>query len=286
MSRSKLTCPPGHSRAKCENARVIDRSHVPDATPDDAWEELQKAIKARDMDDVKDAIEKYSKASPEMTFVQLQEGILDSGLDLYLIAKERPLLPSYTNMDLQGNLNKKYAISYRFSDKPERPREADGWPADREELLSRLHDAGIVAEQSVPHCSNCNEMGHIRKHCKQEVAEVADRPTIKCYNCDETGHRMRDCRFIPRTRCIASPVNSNSCSHRSPAPFDEGRLPQLRVSATGLCHILSTNVHSSKPGHKASDCEGPRSAANIDCRKCGESKCFTHRQLLKALNVG
>lgn len=161
------------------------------------------------MDDVKDAIEKYSKASPEMTFVQLQEGILDSGLDLYLIAKERPLLPSYTTMDLQGNLNKKYAISYRFSDKPERPREADGWPADREELLSRLHDSGIVVEQSVPHCSNCNEMGHIRKHCKQEVAEVADRPTIKCYNCDETGHRMRDCTFIRRTRCTVSPGNTD-----------------------------------------------------------------------------
>lgn len=116
------------------------------------------------MDDVKAAVEKYSKACPEMTYLQLQEGILDSGLSLFLIAKERPLLPTYTNMDLQGNLNKKYSISYRFSDKPQRPIEAEGWPETREDLLSRLNDAGIVVDSPVPYCTKCGEMGHVRKH--------------------------------------------------------------------------------------------------------------------------
>ncbi|SPN97758.1 related to hexamer-binding protein HEXBP [Cephalotrichum gorgonifer] len=222
----------GHSRAKCENARAIDRSHVADGTPDEAWDELQAAIKARDLDDVKTAIEKYSKECPEMTYLQIQEGLYDIGLDLYLIATERPLLPTYTNMDLQGNLNKKYTISYRFSDQPERPREKDGWPSTKEEILSRLNDAGMPVEGSAPLCSNCNELGHVRKHCKQEPTEVSDRPTIMCYNCNETGHRVRDC-------------------------------PQPR-STRGACR------NCGKPGHKASDCEEPRSAANVDCRKCGE----------------
>ena len=165
-------------------------------SPDDAWTELVAAIKAVDLDDVKEAIEKYAKACPEMTFQQLQEGLFDSGTDLFLIAKERTLLPTYTNMDLQGNLNKKYSISYRFSDQPQRPNEAEGWPADREEILSRLGDAGIVVEQSVPYCSNCNEMGHVRKHCKEESTREGERPSIMCYNCNETGHRVRDCKFI------------------------------------------------------------------------------------------
>lgn len=195
---SILTNPPGHSRAKCKNPRTIDRSHVADTTPDDAWNELEQAIKERDMDDAKAAIEKYSKACPDMTYVQLQEGIFDQGLNLFLIAKERELLPTYTNMDLQGNLNKKYSISYRFSDQPQRPKEADAWPSTREEILSRLDNAGIVVEQSVPYCTNCQEMGHIRKHCKVEQ-DSNERPTIMCYNCNETGHRVRDCKLDPST---------------------------------------------------------------------------------------
>lgn len=194
-----LTRLPGHSRAKCENARVIDRSTVPDVSPDDAWSELVKAIKAQDIDDVKDALAKYSKACPDMTFVELQDGIYDAGLKFYFIPKERTLLPTYTNMDLQGNLNKKYSISYRFSDKPQRPKEAEGWPNSKDEIMARLHDAGVVVEQSVPYCSKCNEMGHIRKHCRQEDTGESERPTIMCYNCNETGHRVRDCRLIPQT---------------------------------------------------------------------------------------
>lgn len=152
-----------------------------------------KAIKERDLDDVKDAIEKYSKACPEMTYLQLQEGIFDSGLSLYLIAMERALLPTYTNMDLQGNLNKKYSISYRFSDKPQRPKEAEGWPETREEILSRLNDAGAVVENHVPYCSKCSSMGHTKKYCSEESMGESERPVIMCYNCNETGHRIRDC---------------------------------------------------------------------------------------------
>ena len=129
-----------------------------------------------------------------MTYLEFQEALISQHMELYLIALERPLLPSYTNMDLQGNLYKKYTVSFRFSDKPSRPRETEGWPADREELLDRLQDAGEVVETGIPQCSNCKEIGHTKKHCQAEVIENStSRPEIKCINCDCVGHRMRDC---------------------------------------------------------------------------------------------
>jgi hypothetical protein len=41
--------------------------------------------------------------------------------------------------------------------------------------------------------SSMPELGHIKKHCKEERMENTDRPEIKCSNCDEVGHRVRDC---------------------------------------------------------------------------------------------
>lgn len=35
------------------------------------------------------------------------------------------------------------------------------------------------------------------------------------------------------------------------------------------CNMLTVDR---QPGHKASECPEPRSAANVDCRKCGESE--------------
>ncbi|KEZ40727.1 HIV-2 retropepsin [Scedosporium apiospermum] len=226
----------GHGRSKCENARVVDRSHIPDVCPDDAWADLATAIRERDLDDVKEAVAKYCKACPTMTYRDFQEALMEQNMNLFLIAMERPLLPSYTNMDLQGNLYKKYTVSFRFSDQPSRPREKDGWPVDREELLARLQDAGEVVETGIPQCSNCKEMGHTRKHCQAEPVENESRTVIKCYNCDGVGHRVRDC---PEPRGM-----KNACRN------------------------------CGKPGHRSNECEEPRSAENVECRKCNETGHF------------
>jgi hypothetical protein len=96
-------------------------------------------------------------------------------------------------VDLQGNLDKKYSVSWRWSDKAARPKEKDGWPTT-EENLERLQDAGEPVDRGIVKCSNCEQLGHMKAKCPEEPNEV-DRPVVKCYNCDEIGHRVRDCKF-------------------------------------------------------------------------------------------
>lgn len=135
----------------------------------------------------------------------MESAFRSQDVNVYLIAIEKELAVTYTNMDLQGNLDKKFTINWRFSDKPARPREAEVWPATPEENLERLADAGAPVDRGVPKWSvslfhlqwlfadlssgNCNELGHSSKHCPQDKVENADRAVLLCYNCEQTGHR-------------------------------------------------------------------------------------------------
>lgn len=184
----------GHMKRNCGNPRKINRQYVADTTPEAAWDKLKQAVSERDMDDAKEAVQEYVKAvGGSVTYRELQESLIHQNINLWLIANERTLVSVFTNMDLQGNMGKKYTVSYRFSDKPERPREIDGWPKSQEEILARLDDAGDVVDSGIPKCRNCEEMGHTTKTCTQERVERDDKPKLSCYNCMEEGHRMRDC---------------------------------------------------------------------------------------------
>jgi hypothetical protein len=186
-------------RNACENARKMNRDDVADVSPDEAWNKIKQATAERDAEDAKEGIQEYVKAmSGTPTFSEIQQGLMDANINLWMIALERPILGTFTNMDLQGNMDKKYAISYRFSEKPERPREVDAWPKTRDEILSRLQDAGDTVSNGRSRCSNCSEIGHTSKFCTQEKAERTDAPKISCYNCNEGGHRIRDCMLWPR----------------------------------------------------------------------------------------
>ncbi|KAG6314353.1 hypothetical protein E4U22_000108 [Claviceps purpurea] len=135
----------GHLRKTCGNSRLINRDHVADVTPDDALEKIKIAASQRDVDDVKEAVQEYIKSvHGNVNYQELQTMFINEDVNLWLIATERQLVNVFTNMDLQGNTGKKYSISYRFSERPERPREMEGWPKSRSELLDRLHDAGEV----------------------------------------------------------------------------------------------------------------------------------------------
>ncbi|QUC23106.1 uncharacterized protein UV8b_07347 [Ustilaginoidea virens] len=228
----------GHFRNNCENARSVNRDSVADVTPEEALAKIKKAACERDADDAKEGIQEYVKAAGgDVNYHQLQTMFIDEGISLWLIAMERQLVNVFTNMDLQGNTGKKYSISYRFSEKPERPRERETWPSSREEILNRLEDAGDVVDSGLRRCNNCGEVGHLSKACTQEREEKKTQPAITCHNCGADGHRVRDC-------------------------------PEPRVDKFACRNC-------GKSGHRASDCEEPPNLDNMECRKCGEK--IAHR---------
>jgi hypothetical protein len=121
---------------------------------------IKQAVAERDLDDFKEAVDMYVKACPDVTYPQLEEAFRSLGVPIYLIAIEKELNATYTNMDLQGHLGKTYSISWRWSDKPRAPKEMDTWPATPEENLERLADAGQPTDCKMPLCSNCSSLGH------------------------------------------------------------------------------------------------------------------------------
>lgn len=153
---------------------------------------IKQAVKGRDIDDVKEAIQIYVKSSPETTYAELERAFRNQDVPLWLIAIEKPLVSTLTNMDLQGNLGKKHTVTYRFQWNPPRPRDRELWPKDVDENIERLKDAGEVVHGGLPKCHNCEEIGHVAKSCPQEKIEKANAVEIVCYNCNETGHRVRD----------------------------------------------------------------------------------------------
>lgn len=143
---------------------------------------------------MKEAVKKYIKATPDATYIDLEKAFRNQELNLYIIALEKELAPTYTNMDLQGNLDKKYTASWRKSCRHARPKEKDLWPETPEENMERLKDAGEPVDRGIPKCSNCDQLGHISKSCPEDKQENTDRAMVKCFNCDEVGHRVRDCK--------------------------------------------------------------------------------------------
>lgn len=151
---------------------------------------------------------------------------------------EKEVLDTYTIMDLQGNLDKKFCVSYRFSDKPRRPKEKEGWPASLEENMERLKNAGEPVDRGIPKCANCGVVGHMLKSCPEEKVEPTDKVSVKCFNCDEIGHRVRDC---PNPR---------------PDRF--------------ACR------NCGKSGHSSKECPEPQvDRPDMECRKCGESEYYS-----------
>jgi len=185
----------GHYARDCKAPRKIDRSSFPDMTTEEAWAVILAAIKERDIDDIKEGVQIYVKSSPETTYLDLEKAFRNQDVGLYLIAIERPIAVTLTNMDLQGFMEKKYTVTYRFQWNPPRPRDRELWPKDLEENFERLADAGEVTDRGKPKCLNCNEIGHIAKSCPQDKIEK-EKQVIKCFNCDGEGHRMRDCKFF------------------------------------------------------------------------------------------
>lgn len=197
----------GHAIIACENPRKNIWPGVPLVPAEESWNELVEAAKDRELVDAKLAAQKYMKALPDITYVQLEEAFRSLNIPVFLIAIEKETQPTEVLMDPQGNLKKTYCVTWQFSDKPGRGKNREIWPESPAVNIERLADAGHVVDCLMPKCSNCDELGHTKKHCPQDVVENADRATVTCFNCGETGHRQRDCELHslpPMTSLILS----------------------------------------------------------------------------------
>lgn len=211
------------------------------------------------MDAFKTAFFSYAKALmnftsedaaevPGIDLADIENGFRTEGRNMHFIAKvflpslfsddnadspqEREIPDTMTIINFSGLIDQKYVLTFSWSPKARARKFAEGWPATPEDNLERLKSCGLVQDRLIPKCENCGEMGHVKKHCKQEHAEVTGRIKVRCYICDEIGHRARDCEKerVDRFTC-------RNCK---------------------------------RPGHKSSDCPEPRSTDNVECRRCGE----------------
>jgi hypothetical protein len=186
----------GHDAINCTNPKALDNSRVAAKSEDEAWALLQQASEERDIGDFKEAVQILSKACPDYTYPKLEKEFRAREFSIYLIAMEKDHaaagMETWTNVNLQGDIGKKYAVSYFLSDKPERLALVDKWPGSPEENLIRLADAGIPLNRGVEKCTNCNKLGHTTRRCPDEKT-FSSQPVVACYLCGEEGHRVRDC---------------------------------------------------------------------------------------------
>jgi hypothetical protein len=92
---------------------------------------------------------------PELTYPQLEKECRARKLVVYLIAMEKEHGDTYTVVNMQGEIEKKYCVFYFTSDKPQRPTMKERWPESAEENMERLADAGIAVDRGIPKCNNC-----------------------------------------------------------------------------------------------------------------------------------
>ncbi|TKX20844.1 putative nucleic acid binding protein 22 [Elsinoe australis] len=225
----------GHLAAQCENPVAIYETNIPLLPPDEAWSLLTAADNSKESISFRFALNCYTRAMPDLTFVDMERELRAAGFYFHLVAKEQPIADTKTICNLQGKRDCTYVVSFQAGYKPTRPKFASGWPTSAEDNMTRLADAGYVMDRGIPKCGNCDELGHITKSCPNERVE-REKMEIKCFNCSEVGHYLRDC---PNPR-----QDKNACRN------------------------------CKQPGHKAADCTEPRSAEGVECRNCGETGHF------------
>jgi hypothetical protein len=144
----------GHEALDCKNKKTLNDSNVADKTEAEAWALLKSASDDRDLDDFKDAVKILIKSAPDYTYPRLEQEFRDRGFKIHIIAMEKEIGDTWTNVNLQGEVGKKFVVGYYFSDKPQRPNLVDKWPTSSEENMERLADAGAPMDRGVDKCNN------------------------------------------------------------------------------------------------------------------------------------
>ncbi|KAJ5532710.1 hypothetical protein N7494_009262 [Penicillium frequentans] len=265
----------GHQAFVCTAPRKFDLNKVADRLPEEAWDMMKAA--GTDTEAFRSALQVYSKAAPEATYVEIENKMREDNFPLYTIAVDKEVGDMHTLIDLQGNLDKKYTVAFYRG--PNSPRNIlnDRWPDSPEDNIERLANAGVSCNRYVVKCRNCDEIGHIAKNCKQERTE-AERTEIKCSNCEAVGHRVRDCPEPRRSKHGCR--NCGSDEHQA-KECPEPRVAPLTLNAA-VGHFAQdcpkggddrgprTCRNCGSEDHIARECDKPRDPATIMCRNCDQ----------------
>lgn len=175
-----------HNTIDCKNTKKLDLSDVPDMSEGEAWALITKASDDLEVDDFRETLKILSKANPALTYPAVEKELRKRDLSFFLIGLKKEVAQAYTNVNLQGEVGKTYTLGvFTRSDSCPRPVLMEAWPKDAADNLLRLTDAGVPLSRGVPVCSACNQLGHTRKACKEEVV-APERQTVTCVLCDET----------------------------------------------------------------------------------------------------
>ncbi|KAJ6083882.1 hypothetical protein N7486_010682 [Penicillium sp. IBT 16267x] len=269
----------GHQAIACKAPRKFDLNKVADRLPEEAWKMMKVA--GTDTVEFRSALQVYSKAVPKATYVDIEKKMREDNFLLYTIAVENEVADVFTLIDLQGNLDRQYTVSFYRG--PNSPRNSlnGRWPDSAEDNLERLGNAGQPYDRQVLKCRNCDELGHTAKACKQERVET-ERTQIKCSNCEAIGHRVRDCPEKRRSKhgcrnCGSDEHQAKDCPEPRVAPPD---------TECRRCHELGHFAQDCPKGgddrgprtcrncgsedHIARECDKPRDPATIICRNCDQ----------------
>lgn len=146
----------GHRAIDCKAARAINWEGIPDLTDEEAWTRLVDACKTKDLDSFRLCLKAYARSiGSEFSLPEIERSLREDKLPIYLIAKKQEVAKNQTIIDLVGNLDRQYVLTFQLSDKPKRKRMAAGWPASPEENMTRLTSAGFVQDRGIPLCSRC-----------------------------------------------------------------------------------------------------------------------------------
>lgn len=238
----------GHKAIDCENKRVLDFGSVPNMSADEAWEKMRDAEEQGDSQTVRQCFFAYCKAITADTnadgidLVDLEEGFRKDQRITHIIGTEPlDLRKDQVIVGFDGTPGKTYVVDIVLRAKDSRPKRrlfAKRMAETNEDNLERLKDAGMIQSRGVPLCSNCLELGHVKKHCKEEKAQVQEGS--RCANCGEASHRLRDCK-AERVSEEAKKAASAECRRCNEGKFGSSCSPStsiLNCNSWSLCQRL------------------------------------------------
>ena len=142
----------------------------------------------------------YTKVASDATFDELEMAFRSQNFHTYLIATENELVKTHTYVNLQGELDKTFKVSFHLSPKPKRATAKQGWPETPEENLERLKDAGFPMDRGIPKCNRCDG-----RPFNVFVPKSADHSSQSSVTLLAPAHR-RPQRMLTRSKSSASIV--------------------------------------------------------------------------------